>query len=182
MEPLSVEYRGKLYRRNPHAKQRAHRVYYWCHDKWKKPPHSLHRDMWIDAYGPIPRGMHVHHKDCNPFNNRLSNFELKSARQHMADHMRDPKRKRQSRHNILRYGVPAARAWHKSEAGRAWHSRHAKKQWRNPIVHQRICEECKKPFKAFHRLARRCGNRCHQRYFRRTHPGYYRRRKQAVPA
>jgi hypothetical protein len=49
MERISVVYRGKIYRRNPKAKQRAHRVYYWCHDKYREPPHSLHRDMWITS-------------------------------------------------------------------------------------------------------------------------------------
>ena len=176
MERLSVVYRGTIYRRNPTAKQRARRVYYWCHDKWKQPPHSLHRDMWVDAYGPIPSGMHLHHKDGNPFHNELSNFELKRAGQHMADHMCNPRRKRQSRRNMLRYGIPAARAWHASDAGKKWHSERAKKQWKNPKIFRRICEECHKPFNAFHQATRRCSDHCHARFWRRTHPGYYQQR------
>jgi hypothetical protein len=182
MQQLSVVYRGKLYRRNPKAKQRAHRVYFWCHDKYKESPHSLHRDMWIDAFGPIPPGMHVHHKDSNPFHNTISNFELKSASQHMADHMRSPLRKRQQRCIMLRAVIPAARAWHKSEAGIEWHSKQARKQWKQPSTFTRICEECKQEFQAFHRNSRRCSRRCQAQYFRRAHPGYYQRCKESAAA
>ena len=33
--------------------------------------------MWEQAYGPIPEGMDVHHRDENKLNNVLDNFELK---------------------------------------------------------------------------------------------------------
>lgn len=36
----------------------------------------VHRKMWEDAYGPIPSGYDVHHKNDDTYDNRLDNFEL----------------------------------------------------------------------------------------------------------
>src|ERR1035437_5451807 len=48
----------------------------------------LHRRVWSDAHGPIPAGMHVHHRDGDWRNNALENLELVVPRPHRADHMR----------------------------------------------------------------------------------------------
>jgi hypothetical protein len=124
--PPAILYDGKVYRRNPEAEQRAHRVYYWRHDGNHKSPVSLHRQLWIDNFGPIDRFTHVHHKDGNPLNNRISNLASKDGAKHISDHMRrrTPQQIREARRNMLYNVIPAAAAWHKSESGRKWHREH----------------------------------------------------------
>ena len=36
----------------------------------------VHRHIWKLHNGEIPKGMDIHHKDHNPFNNDISNLEL----------------------------------------------------------------------------------------------------------
>lgn len=38
--------------------------------------------MWQEAYGPIPKGYHIHHKDGNRRNNDLENLELIKGTEH----------------------------------------------------------------------------------------------------
>ena len=45
-----------------------------------------HRFVWEEAYGPIPAGMVVHHKNGNKRDNRLLNLELLSYREHNIGH------------------------------------------------------------------------------------------------
>jgi endogenous inhibitor of DNA gyrase (YacG/DUF329 family) len=42
--------------------------------------------MWKAAYGPIPDGFDVHHKDDDPGHNELDNFKLLSRSDHTALH------------------------------------------------------------------------------------------------
>ena len=49
----------------------------------------VHRWNWMQAYGEIPKGMQIHHKDENKLNNSLDNLEMISA----ADHNRLHKNK-----------------------------------------------------------------------------------------
>lgn len=79
-----VEYKGVVYRRYPESKNRTHRVYYQHHGEWKKPPVFLHRKIYEDNFGPIPKGHHVHHKDNNPDNNSPDNLEALPMAQHMS--------------------------------------------------------------------------------------------------
>ncbi len=44
------------------------------------------RYMWEQAYGPIPDGMEVHHKNGDPTDDRLSNFELIPVSDHRSEH------------------------------------------------------------------------------------------------
>lgn len=79
-----VEYKGVMYRRYPESKNRTHRVYYQHHGEWKKPPVFLHRKIYEDNFGPIPKGHHVHHKDNNPDNNSPDNLEALPMARHMS--------------------------------------------------------------------------------------------------
>lgn len=82
----TVIYNGKKYHRYPDSKRRHLRVYFWRHDKWKEPPVALHRQIYIDTYGEIPKGHHIHHKDENPFNNTIENLECISPSEHNKKH------------------------------------------------------------------------------------------------
>jgi len=94
MDKDIIIYKGQKYTRNPNSKRRQHRVYYWRHDKWKEPPFPLHRQIWIDNFGEIPKGYSVHHKDDNTLNNSIENLEILSHSQHAVLHMKDRKKEK----------------------------------------------------------------------------------------
>jgi hypothetical protein len=45
-----------------------------------------HRHVWEQAYGQIPAGMVIHHRNEDRFDNRLENLELLSHREHSRHH------------------------------------------------------------------------------------------------
>ncbi len=47
---------------------------------------SEHRKVWMEAYGPIPDGCVIHHRNGRRDDNRLSNLELMTHRQHSIHH------------------------------------------------------------------------------------------------
>jgi len=128
MQKDIILYKGKRYTRNPESTRRQHRVYYWRHDKWKEPPFPLHRQIWIDSFGVIPKGFHIHHKDGNTLNNLISNLECISASAHGKEHGSTPQR-REHMKIIQKKGTLTAKGWHKSEIGREWHIKH----WKNSL-------------------------------------------------
>lgn len=72
--------------------------------------HFLHRVIWTDAFGEIPQGFHVHHKDGNPSNNALENLECVNGKAHISSH--------QKGHNRIPFAaIKAAAIWAKTEAG-----------------------------------------------------------------
>jgi hypothetical protein len=171
--PVSVVYRGVTYKRNPDARQRAHRVYYCAprgsgHD-------SLHRDIWRDAHPgeEIPAGWHIHHDDHDPFNNDPGNLVLRSPKGHAAEHPEVTGMPLDHLEAIR----PLAAEWHRSAEGRAWHVKHGKRTWegREP-EHDKTCAECGAEFKSWwdkiggaksedRYCSRRCVNRARQRKY-----------------
>lgn len=104
----TVVYGGKRYHRYPESKRRQLRVYFWRHSKWKEPPVALHRQIWTDLYGPIPKGFVIHHKDDNPINNAISNLEIMSRGEHARGHM-TPERRKLSSKNYRNFLLPKPR-------------------------------------------------------------------------
>ena len=49
---------------------------------WNKL-YPAHRIIWEMHYGPIPEGMHIDHRDGNPWNNRLENLRLATPSQNI---------------------------------------------------------------------------------------------------
>ncbi len=45
-----------------------------------------HRHVWEQAHGPIPPGHHIHHRNHNRSDNRLSNLELRAGADHLSEH------------------------------------------------------------------------------------------------
>ena len=71
-----VLWHGRVFRKSP-----AGRYY---QDRARR----LHRLVYEDAYGPIPPGWHVHHKDHNPLNKDPGNLVALPANEHSALHGR----------------------------------------------------------------------------------------------
>lgn len=58
----------------------------------RAPSHALadkrgyvreHRWIWYEAFGSIPKGHHIHHKNGNKQDNRLANLELMTHQDHI---------------------------------------------------------------------------------------------------
>lgn len=45
----------------------------------------VHVVVWEEAYGPVPEGMHVDHKDGDIHNNELSNLRLATVSQNISN-------------------------------------------------------------------------------------------------
>lgn len=99
----------------------------------------LHREVWRRAFGPIPPGCHIHHRDGNATNNQLGNLECLPAREHALV----PRPARNGPHFTAAARTAAAQ-WHQSEAGRLWHGRMAKRaqSWTKWTRVDRACEAC----------------------------------------
>lgn len=120
---------------------------YWLGTVNKKPI-RLHRYVWEQHNGKIPKGYHIHHKNGNKNDNRVENLEMLPAAAHLSAHSNEPKQKTIARENILKHGVPAAVKWHKSPKGKEWHKQHYKKslepKWAKTV--KKICPICGKEF------------------------------------
>lgn len=171
--PVSVAYRGVTYKRNPAARQRAHRVYYTAPRGSGRE--SLHRDVWRDAHPgeDIPKGWHIHHADHDPFNNNPGNLALRSPKGHAAEHPEIAGMPRAHLEAIR----PLAAEWHRSDEGREWHAEHGRQSWegREP-QHDKTCAECGEGFKSWFDEAaraktedrycsRQCVNRARERKY-----------------
>lgn len=107
---------------------------------------KLHRDVWEGAFGPIPRGCHIHHRDRNPRNNVLSNLECIAAQHHLSEYG--------NRNRVLSAkALEKAAEWHRSEEGRLWHRRNAQrsKSWLKWKRVEKPCLFCQKPFQCLER-------------------------------
>src|SRR6185436_6123704 len=114
MERETIEYRGAKYHRYPKSPLRQRRVYFHRHTEIV--PFPLHRQIWIDNFGKIPKGFCIHHKDENPLNNEISNLELISKSKHARMHASQPHRIEMARKN-LELAREKAILWHRSPAG-----------------------------------------------------------------
>lgn len=118
---------------------------------------KLHRDVWVMAFGDVPKNCHIHHRDRDTVNNRLENLECLPAKQHLVETWAASDKARPGYQHFTDDARDKAAEWHASEAGRLWHSRHAKraKSWtkweRKPLP----CQFCAKVFDC---LVRKSGN------------------------
>lgn len=113
--------------------------------------HKIHRDVWIAAFGPVPKGCHIHHRDGNVLNNAVGNLECLPGSEHLSRTWRSgAKAKLASSEHFTDAARAKAAEWHRSDAGRLWHSRHAKSSaaWTKWRRETKNCEHCGKPFDA----------------------------------
>jgi HNH endonuclease len=165
-----IVFEGVSYFRYPNSRQRAHRVYYESNDHV-----TLHRAVWESAHGPVPEGLHVHHKDLNPLNNESGNLECLSPIDHAARHPRGYDLDRLAR---IR---PLAAAWHSSPEGIEWHREHGRESWNGRTTEKAVCAFCGGQFERFFARARFCSDRCIQRHNERS-KRYYEDRKCVICA
>lgn len=138
LDPLTQYFDGGLYR-------------LWPGDRYlSRGGRKIHRDVWRTAFGPIPPGCHIHHKDGDRSNNRLGNLECVPERLHLSDAWRVNKSHIAPGKHFTERARERASEWHQSEAGRLWHSRMAKRteSWTKWERAERACEFCGKPMQA----------------------------------
>lgn len=110
----------------------------------------LHRYIWKKHYGPIPKGLEIHHRDENKDNNDISNLELLTKDKHLAWHSENTSPELMAKwiNNLEEAARPKATEWHKSKEGRAWHSEMQRQVWKNRKPQKYKCVYCGSSFKS----------------------------------
>jgi|GEM_PF-6006754 len=88
-----VTYNGRIYSRDTEAKDYSHRNYFRGNQRSKEGEILLHRQIYVDNFGPIPFMHLIHHKDRNPNNNAPENLEAINERDHLHKYHRFENRK-----------------------------------------------------------------------------------------
>ena len=158
MERETIIYRGTKYFRYPRSRLRHKRVYFHAH-AGTRLPRALHRQIWIDNFGPIPKGFHVHHRDDDSLHNEIDNLELLKPKEHTARHFDDESlAKAMSNLELARLKAPV---WHKSAYGRRWHRAMAKQSWVNKQRYPKNCQVCGESYETyFPSRSRNCSTEC----------------------
>ena len=160
-----IVFKGIKYRRYPEAKNWAERSYYTpgIADR-QHGRRRLHEDLWIDAYGPIPPGYHVHHRDHDTLNNDLDNLICIPRGEHQQHH-KDSRRGVECTPEQLAHLAKIrdlAAEWHRSPEGREWHVEHGRRTWDGRPHVERTCEHCGIDYltRVFGGHERFCSNAC----------------------
>ena len=147
--------------------------YYKRRGVWSKDkPCNLHRAVWVDHFGPIPPGHHIHHKDANRRNNHIENLQCLEGRLHLS---RSAKKSTwvgsQGNLDVLKAIREKAKPWHQSKEGREFHKKHAKniKFGYKPVSFKRKCKQCDKDYEAHQNCGVFCSRKCKSNF--RYHSG-----------
>lgn len=132
---------------------------------------KLHREVWRVAFGDIPAGCHIHHRDSNPANNALGNLECIPA----SIHARESRKKRRSQRHFTAAARRKAKQWHQSEAGLLWHRRHGERMRLTTKRVEKSCVVCSQRFTTIDRVAGRVPMYCSES----CRVSAYRKRKKA---
>ena len=132
--------KASYFGRYPDSPRREDRVYFKSNGTHRKAGvESLHREIYKDVYGSIPRGHVVHHKDGNPLNNSPENLEAITQKEHVQIHLPENIDRLRKQVEEIR---PLASKWHGSDAGREYHSRLAKENWEKIPKRTYVCKQC----------------------------------------
>lgn len=139
------DFEGFKYKRYPNAKLPRRRNYFQRHVKveGKLTTTYLHREIWKTHHGEIPKGFHIHHKDGNPLNNAIENFECLSALEHRKKHADELG---MTISEYYKYVKSKGVSWNKTIEGRNFKSQQAKNIWKNRRPIPMICRFCNKSF------------------------------------
>lgn len=143
--------------------------YYLCGSYFQRNGIRLHREVFRQHKGAIPKGFHVHHVDGNRTNNDIDNLALREAGEHVSAHKNTDEQIAYAREHIERIR-PLASKWHGSDKGREWHSKHGKEAWESRTEKEYVCTHCNRKFKTLFRYAEGantfCSNSCKTAYRR----------------
>src|SRR3990167_9258398 len=70
LDPITQYFDGGLFRLRP------------TDPYYSRGSFLLHRTVWAVAFGTVPPGCHIHHRDRNPANNCIENLECLPAVEH----------------------------------------------------------------------------------------------------
>ena len=160
----TVTFNGRRYRRYPESENPSDRKYFRT-TYAKRSPTYLHRDIWEFYRGPIPEGFDVHHKDEDPGNNALGNFECIPLGDHRSMHATawhaDPYN-RIGQLALLDSIRPLTKAWHASPEGREKHREIGAQAYAQFVPVGKPCEQCGKMFnpRKIGNQDRFCSNAC----------------------
>lgn len=130
----------------------------------------LHRYIWENEKGVIPKGYHVHHKDFDKNNNCINNLECIVGLRHFRIHGKDKCKDKKWFKAFHEKGIEAAKLWHKSEDGVNWHKEHYKKM-KDKLHKKKIikCLNCEKLFEGLdNNVNKFCSNNCKSGYRRKS--------------
>jgi hypothetical protein len=158
-----IIWHGISFKRYPESKKWADANYYRPHSLYiQNGIEALHREIWREKHGPIPKGYCVHHKDENTANNDINNLVLIARGEHQSYHAKGKTTKRKNE-NLARIR-PLAAIWHRSEQGKEWHSRHGKevatKQRETRKTRKANCIICGKEYEQWNYRQKYCHANC----------------------
>ena len=164
MEMEEVIYNNVVYYRKPNhhdIRCKYFRRRGRCRDKTVE--RYLHRQVWVDHFGKIPEGFHIHHKNHDVTNNLIDNLECISRAKHFEEHKAERLNWAFSKENKanLDKGRIHGINWMKTDMGRD----HAKKlgiiqKEKSKKIKQ--CVVCLTSFEAYDliKVAMYCSNDC----------------------
>lgn len=122
----------------------------------------LHVYVWRYNNGPIPEGRHIHHVDEDKYHNDIENLVCIGQSEHLSIHSRERVENDREKvvENLTQKAVPAAAAWHKSDAGREWH----RNNWQSSLGKRKPatfkCQWCGRTFVSLQAKSKFCSNNC----------------------
>ena len=123
---------------------------------------SLHRFVWEENNGVIPKGYEIHHIDFNKSNNHISNLIMLSKEEHLEIHSKSltDQQRQFRRDNMNNVARPKAIEWHKSKEGLDWHKKHYQECLKEskPKM-KRVCVFCGSEFIGYSN-SNYCSNKC----------------------
>lgn len=119
----------------------------------------LHRMVFINHYGEIKKGYHIHHIDGNKDNNEIENLICLSASDHEKLHTKNWSTERLllARKHMEENMRPKANKWHGSKEGLEWHKQHYEKM-KDKLYEEVecVCTVCGKTFIAHKKGGSKC--------------------------
>lgn len=127
---------------------------------YRRDGELLHRRVYIDAHGNPGPGWHVHHRNHDRHDNRLTNLEARVAGDHLAHHSSNPT----DAQRAARSSNAAAASAGNANLTPEQRADAAARGWVDIELHLVVCASCGHPFRTpFPSRARYCGGTCRAR-------------------
>jgi hypothetical protein len=160
LDPTSQYFNGSIFKQYPQSTR-----YFAGGPRNEK----LHRAVWARAFGPIPAGCHIHHRDHVPENNLLSNLECMPRHDHLSETWKRTHAAKTE--HFTAYAKERLLEWHRSDAAKIMRLRTAERQtaWLKHRRSERTCVECGVLFVGLDRAGPLrqiyCGGKCRVRAY-----------------